>query len=325
MKVDFWSLVFVWLLPPPSCGGVTVWQTHNLTTASDQLTTPEAPTLAAETTSVHVRPSPQPFTTGMRTEAPTFSTRPQRSTPEVVGGSTVGPAEVSVGPGTLATAEAPTETGPTPPGTDATTSSIRNASSIPTSPPPGATAAGSATAPPTGPTNPADQTTTARGVFSKPPKKKAAPGKKAKSNSGAVVGWLIGSTLVLMMLSFLVIYFKKRKLNQQQISTKNWAGPSPFIESGQDDGPDGARSSHRVSLSSFLPQRMSRRLSLLQEAEEEMEDISPGTTFGDRHQEAEGRKGEDEAEETAVPAATPTSARPTEPLSPNGAVEPAQG
>ncbi|CAF93228.1 unnamed protein product [Tetraodon nigroviridis] len=249
----------------------------------------------------------------------------ERSTPEVVGGSTVGPAEVSVGPGTLATAEAPTETGPTPPGTDATTSSIRNASSIPTSPPPGATAAGSATAPPTGPTNPADQTTTARGVFSKPPKKKAAPGKKAKSNSGTVVGWLIGSTLVLMMLSFLVIYFKKRKLNQQQISTKNWAGPSPFIESGQDDGPDGARSSHRVSLSSFLPQRMSRRLSLLQEAEEEMEDISPGTTFGDRHQEAEGRKGEDEAEETAVPAATPTSARPTEPLSPNGAVEPTQG
>lgn len=42
------------------------------------------------------------------------------------------------------------------------------------------------------------------------------------------------------------------------------------------------RSNNRISLSSFLPQRLSKRLSLLPETEEEMEDLTPGSTFGDK-------------------------------------------
>lgn len=171
----------------------------------------------------------------------------------------------------------------------------------------------------------------------KAPKKKAVPRKTAKYefNHGAVVGWVIGGTLVLMMLSFLVIYIQKHKLKEQQITTKNWAGPSPFIENGQDGSQDGVRSSHRISLSSFLPQRMSRRLSLLPEADEELEDISPGTTFGDRHpeassaqqgagQEAEGRKGEEEEKKNSGQTDTPTSVN-LEALALNGVGERAEG
>lgn len=104
--------------------------------------------------------------------------------------------------------------------------------------------------------------------------------------NGAVVAWVIGATLVLMMLSFLFIYIKKRKLKEQQITSKNWAGPSPFIENGEDSGQAKPHSSNRISLSSFLPLRASRRLSLLPEADEELEDVGPGSTFGDRQREA---------------------------------------
>lgn len=211
------------------------------------------------------------------------------------------------------------------------------------------------TAPPTQSTNkpgvlPSPTTTTKDAT--KPQKKKAAPGKQAsfESNHGVVVGWVVGGALVLMMLSFLLIYIRKRKLSEQQVTAKNWAGPSPFIENGQDDGQDGPRSSNRISLSSFLPQRMSRQLSLLPEAEEELEDIIPGSTFGDRHQEASsaqqgagqedpGREGggaaSPDVKEESVLAASPQTDTPaspgleavslTDPLPPNGVGETAQG
>ncbi|XP_060902166.1 uncharacterized protein LOC132980197 [Labrus mixtus] len=106
---------------------------------------------------------------------------------------------------------------------------------------------------------------------------------KQSGNSKAVAG-IIGGALVLMMVGFLVIYIKKRKLQSHQITTKDWAGPSPFLEGGDDNGQVTQRSSNRISLSSFLPQRLSKRLSLLPETDEELEDMVPGSTFRDKNQ-----------------------------------------
>ncbi|XP_044057170.1 mucin-5AC-like [Siniperca chuatsi] len=115
------------------------------------------------------------------------------------------------------------------------------------------------------------------------PPEKNAKSKKETNHSKAVAG-LIGGALVLMMVGFLVIYMKKRKLQRQQITTRDWAGPSPFLEGGADNGQVTLRSSNQISLTSFLPQRLSKRLSLLPETDEELEDMTPGTTFGDKHQ-----------------------------------------
>lgn len=119
--------------------------------------------------------------------------------------------------------------------------------------------------------------------ITKAKKRQDAKSKKGTNHSKAVAG-LIGGALALMMAGFLVIYIKKRKLQRQQITTTDWAGPSPFLEGGADNGQSILRSSNRISLSSFLPQRLSKRLSLLPETDEELEDMTPGTTFGDKHQ-----------------------------------------
>lgn len=184
------------------------------------------------------------------------------------------------------------------------------------------------------PPTPSITTTTKNAT--KPQKNSAAPGRKAAPGAQlGVVGWVIGGALVLMVLSFLLIYIRKRRLAEQQLASKNWAGPSPFIEDGRDGGRDGARSSQRISLSSFLPQRMSRRLSLLPEADEELEDMS--TTFGDRHQEAptaqqgaDGRGGAAETKDMSVQAVSPQTDAPASPdltdhPPPNGVGETAQG
>lgn len=106
------------------------------------------------------------------------------------------------------------------------------------------------------------------------------PDKKANGTTHSkVVAGLIGGALVFMMVGFLIIYIKKRKLQSQQITTRDWAGPSPFLEGGADNGGVTLRSSNRISLSSFLPQRLSKRLSMLQETDEELEDMS-ASTFG---------------------------------------------
>ncbi|XP_044211027.1 flocculation protein FLO11 [Thunnus albacares] len=114
--------------------------------------------------------------------------------------------------------------------------------------------------------------------------KQGRKGANKGTNPGTVVAGLIGGALVLMMVGFLFIFIKKRKLQRQQITTSDWAGPSPFLQGGTDNGQITLRSSNRVSFSSFLPQRLSKRLSLLPETDEELEEIRPGTTFGSKHE-----------------------------------------
>lgn len=108
---------------------------------------------------------------------------------------------------------------------------------------------------------------------------------KQGSNPGNAVAAIIGGALLLMMVGFVGIYMKKRKIQKQQITTTDWAGPSPFLEAGSNDDQTTKRSSNRISLNSFLPQRLSKRLSLLPETDEELEDMTPGITFGGNHQE----------------------------------------
>ncbi|XP_042342234.1 cell wall protein DAN4 [Plectropomus leopardus] len=124
--------------------------------------------------------------------------------------------------------------------------------------------------------------------ITKAKKRQDPPENNAKSNKSTdhskVVAGLIGGALVLMMFGFLLIYIKKRKLQKHQITTTDWAGPSPFLEAGADNVQVTRRSSNRISLSSFLPQRLTKRLSLLPETDEQLEDMTPGTTFGAKHQ-----------------------------------------
>ncbi|KAM9733350.1 uncharacterized protein evi2b [Menidia menidia] len=107
---------------------------------------------------------------------------------------------------------------------------------------------------------------------------------KTRSNDGKAVAGIIGGALALMMVGFLAIYIKKRKLQKQQITTTDWAGPTPFLMAGNDNGQVSLRSSNRISLASFLPQRLSKRLSLLPECDEELQDMTVGVTFGGKTQ-----------------------------------------
>ncbi|XP_013876668.1 endochitinase A [Austrofundulus limnaeus] len=104
-----------------------------------------------------------------------------------------------------------------------------------------------------------------------------------QTNSSKIVAGIIGGTLCLMMVGFLVIYVKKNRLQKQQLTTTDWAGPSPFLESDNENAKITLRSSNRISLSSFLPQRLSKRLSLLPERDEELQDMTPTATFGGKH------------------------------------------
>lgn len=122
---------------------------------------------------------------------------------------------------------------------------------------------------------------------------------------GKIVAGLIGGALLAMMIGFLLILYKKHKLKKHQIATTDWAGPTPFLEAGGGGGGDNGqvrlRSASRISLTSFLPQRLSKRLSLLAESAEEMQDMQEmtvGTTFATK----EGQNGvklEQTSDETA--------------------------
>ncbi|XP_053177315.1 uncharacterized protein LOC128360823 [Scomber japonicus] len=140
--------------------------------------------------------------------------------------------------------------------------------------------------------------TTARTPFkstTKAQKKTGPPPESANNKSihSKVVAGLIGGALTIMIAGFLFIYFKKRKLQKLQVTTSDWAGPSPFLQDGADNGEVSLRSSNRISFNSFLPQRLSKRLSLLPEADE-LEEIPAGSTFGGKNQGSSFGKEEDE-------------------------------
>lgn len=116
---------------------------------------------------------------------------------------------------------------------------------------------------------------------------------------GKVVAGLIGGALVLMMLGLLVVYVKRRKYQKQQITTGDWAGPSPFLEGGAGHGEVTLKSSNHISLSSFLPQRLSKRRNLLSGPDEEFGDTTPGMTFGLKRE-----SGSEEEEHSSGPEVT---------------------
>lgn len=304
MNIDLSSLVIIWLLT--LCGAVPTEQNYNLTTTNDRLMTQEESTSTLDplwpdvTTNMHREDSPQTFMPSTQTEEAAYiSISPQLSNWTMAENSTEGQqADVSVQPSTLATEATPMEMSSTPSKGATATPHFTDGASIPTTHQTGTThlistpttpkqSTEKADVQPTGPSETTSTTTKKTLDVTAPGKKQLFPEKKAReeSNHGTVVAWIIVGALVLMIISFLIIYVKKNKLNEQQMTTKNWAGPSPFIENGEDNGQVRLRSTSRISLSSFLPQRLSRRLSLLPEADEEMEDINPGTTFGDRRQE----------------------------------------
>lgn len=95
---------------------------------------------------------------------------------------------------------------------------------------------------------------------------------------------LIGGALAGMMVGFLIIFLKRRGIQKQQLITAEWAGPSPFVQNGSDDDHTHG-SDNKIVLTNFLPQRLSKRFSFLHDTGEEMKELKPGTTFGDKHRE----------------------------------------
>ncbi|KAI1893404.1 hypothetical protein AGOR_G00123380 [Albula goreensis] len=115
-----------------------------------------------------------------------------------------------------------------------------------------------------------------------------------KGGAGTVVASLVGTILIIMLLTIMYIMVRKRRRQQRQMMDPNWAGPTPFLDgNGAADQPhlmpsdyDGEggrqRDSKRISLIGFLPRRLSHRLSLVKEADEQvlMENVTAGSTFG---------------------------------------------
>lgn len=135
-------------------------------------------------------------------------------------------------------------------------------------------------------TTPITQTDSVTTTTSKSPTNES----NKESHPGRIVAFLIGTILCLMLIAFVVIMFKNRQKKKKQKENPDWAGPSPFIEADINPQPrsnneDGSFHNHefkRISLHSFLPQRLSKRLSMLSPTEEEipLEDTQMSSTFG---------------------------------------------
>lgn len=99
-----------------------------------------------------------------------------------------------------------------------------------------------------------------------------------KSNPGPIVASLIGSSIFLMFIAFVVVWVRNHQKKQKQTDNPDWAGPSPFIEADiqpnlptvNEDGPFQRHELKRISLHSFLPQQLSKRLSILSLVDEEV-------------------------------------------------------
>ncbi|XP_029025966.3 protein EVI2B isoform X2 [Betta splendens] len=100
---------------------------------------------------------------------------------------------------------------------------------------------------------------------------------KERPNHGRIAAGLMGGALMVMIIGFLVIFFKKRMLQKQQITTTDWAGPSPFLDSVAENAVINQMSSNQISLGGVLPQRLSKRLS-------EWQDMTGDTTFTDKYE-----------------------------------------
>lgn len=108
---------------------------------------------------------------------------------------------------------------------------------------------------------------------------------KKKDSHATIVASIIGGALIIMIIGFIAIFFRKQKSKQQHVLTKDWAGPSPFLENSTENSHANFMLSNRISVSSFLPQRLSRKLSLLPEEDQELDEIMTGATFGGKRDE----------------------------------------
>lgn len=115
-------------------------------------------------------------------------------------------------------------------------------------------------------------TSTLTKVRKKPFKPRSPQGKNGP-NHGKIVAGLIGAALIVMMLGFLLIFIKKRRIQKQQITTTDWAGPSPFLDNAAEISMSNQMSSNQISLRSFLPQRLSA-----------LQEMTGDTTFAEKHQ-----------------------------------------
>ncbi|XP_067222205.1 protein EVI2B [Chanodichthys erythropterus] len=111
-----------------------------------------------------------------------------------------------------------------------------------------------------------------------------------QANPGPAVAAVIGTTFVLMFIVILFILLRKRKMQRKRLENPEWAGPSPFLDGDvQPNLPNtdesetiNRQSFNQVSISRYLPQRLSKHLTLGRNTSEEvlMGDILQGSTFG---------------------------------------------
>lgn len=111
-----------------------------------------------------------------------------------------------------------------------------------------------------------------------------------QANPGPAVAAVIGTTFVLMFIAIIFILLRKRKMQRKRLENSEWAGPSPFLDGDvQPNLPNmdesetiNRQSFNQVSISRYLPQRLSKHLTLGRNTSEEvlMGDILQGSTFG---------------------------------------------
>jgi len=111
-----------------------------------------------------------------------------------------------------------------------------------------------------------------------------------KTNPAPAVAAVIGTTFVLMFIAIIFILLKKRKMQRKRLENPEWAGPSPFLDGDvQPNLPNmdesetiNGRGFNQVSISRYLPQQLSKHLTLGKNTNEEviMGDILQGSTFG---------------------------------------------
>ncbi|KAI4896613.1 hypothetical protein NFI96_008471 [Prochilodus magdalenae] len=172
-------------------------------------------------------------------------------------------------------------------------------------------------------TQPGKTQSTEKNIRPKDPDKEKE--KKKNGNAGPYVAALIGTALLLMFLAINAIVIRNRRMQKKKMENSDWAGPSPFLESDtqtemRSHGEDGLfrRDTKRISLHSFLPQRLSQRLSLLVEEEVQMNDIAGGSTFGKNEQPQNGKPAgqQDPTEAHITDNEIPATEAPTEPAVP---------